>query len=180
MKRERVVGASSLRGNRRVLSFDRGRNPLPRNAPSLEQAKSAPPFGECGEDRRLSSRTTKVRGSSSMTSCPLVLVALFADVSLARLTANHGAHAFSDGAHAKAHNRRPSWENSSGNRLSWRSCFFPMALTPKPAGGLGKIPAVTVYLGDFPMKKRESRQNPRLAGGLGKTIWKRFIMAISS
>ena len=98
-------------------------NPLPRNAPDLEQAKSEPPHVERDEGRRFSSRTTRIRGSSSMTSCSMILVALFAQVWLEKSTADNGAHAY------------------------FRS---------------------------------RSRQNPRpAADGLGKTIWERFILAIS-
>ena len=38
-------------------------------------------------------------------------------------------------------------------RLSWRSRFFPMASSPKPAHGVGKFPAKPVYLGDREAKR---------------------------
>ena len=51
-------------------------------------------------------------------------------------------------------------------RQQWRSRFFPVALTPKPAtrDPLGKIPAEPVYHGDCE-EKRRSRQNRRAALG---------------
>ena len=62
----------------------------------------------------------------------------------------HGHHAFSDVPRAKT--RDPFGENPSGTRLSWRS----------------------------PQTKQNSRQNRRLAtGGLGKTFWNAFIIAVS-
>ena len=46
-------------------------------------------------------------------------------------TVYHGDSSRKSGAHAKARERLG--KNRSGTRLSWRSRFFPMALTPKPA-----------------------------------------------
>ena len=60
-----------------------------------------------------------------MTSCPLVLVALFADVSLARLTANHGDHAFLHSSLRQ--NRRAAW-----GKTIWKS--FIMAISPRKSG----------------------------------------------
>ena len=79
----------------------------------------------------------------------------------------HGDSSRKSADHAKTGNLRPAWENPNGNpfilatphekaaftpkparrlgeilsgtRLSWRSRFFPMAIMPKPATGLGKI-----------------------------------------
>ena len=82
-----------------------------------------------------------------MTSFLMVTVALFAKVLLGKLTA--GDHAFSDSAHAKTGDWRPAWENSNGNRLSWR----------------------------FPKKKRGSRQNRRPPWG--KSNGKPFILAFT-
>ena len=171
-------------------------NPLPRNAPDLEQAKSEPPHVERDEGRRFSSRTTRIRGSSSMTSCPMILAALFAEVSLGRPptmaitlfpithtpkpttrdplgkisteTVYHGDSARKSGAYAK--NREGLGKNRNGSRLSWRSRFFPMAILPKPAtfDRLGKNILKTVHYSDFLMKKQCSRQNQSPSTGLGK------------
>ena len=65
-------------------------------------------------------------------------------------TVYHGDSSRKSGAHAKARERLG--KNRSGTRLSWRSRFFPMALTPKPATDLGKIDAKTVYYGDSARK----------------------------
>ena len=62
-------------------------------------------------------------------------------------------------------------EISSGTRLSWRFRFFPMALVPKSATSLEKIEWEPVYHGDFPKKKRRSRQNRRPSNRLGKFDW---------
>ena len=51
-----------------------------------------------------------------------------------------------------------------GNRLSWRSRFFPMALTPNPVtfdSRFGKNILKTVYYSDFLIRKRRSRQTRR-------------------
>ena len=129
-----------------------------------------------------------------MTFLPMVLVVLFVRTGqLGEPTANHGDHAY-----AKPHNSRPVWENSSGNRLSWR-LRRKAALTPKSASGVGENRSETrlswrsrfdwtalkpkpaardrrfgknllepVYHGGFPGKKRLSRQTRRLATDLGK------------
>ena len=78
---------------------------------------------------------------------------------------------YSNSDRAKTRNSRPAiWENHLRTRLSWRFPHKKAALTPKPAtrGRVGKIEWKTVYDGDFPGKKRLSRQNRRLSNGLGK------------
>ena len=50
----------------------------------------------------------------------------------------------------------------------WRSRFFPLALTPKPETGFGENRMGTRLSWRLREKTRESRQNSRLATGLGK------------
>ena len=116
-----------------------------------------------------------------MTFLPMVTVAWFVSAGLVWRTDRRPwrSRFFSGRAHAKTHNPRTAWENSSGNRLSWRLrrkaallpksasglgenpsenglswrlCFDWIALVPKPARGLGKFEWEPVYHGDSPKK----------------------------
>ena len=84
-------------------------------------------------------------------------------------TDREGDRALSDDAHAKTGDRLG--ENRMGNGLSWRSCFDWIALTPNPATGFGENRMGNGLSWRFRKKKRESRQNRRLAGDLGKFEW---------
>ena len=199
MKRRQARGSSAhphLCRNRRAASLDRGMNPLPRNAPDLEQAKSEPPHVERDEGRRFSSRTTRIRGSSSMTSCPMILTALFAEVSLGRPptmaitlfpithtpkpttrdplgkisteTVYHGDSARKSGAYAK--NREGLGKNRNGSRLSWRFPQEKAGISPKPATHerLGEIPNGTCL--SWRSRFIPTALTPKPANGLGKIL----------
>ena len=81
-----------------------------------------------GAHCRFSARTTKIRGSSSMNSIPMVLAALVAEVSLGTI-ANNGVYAFFDGDRAKASDGL--WEKSNRNP-------FIMAIARKSGHRIGE------------------------------------------
>ena len=88
---------------------------------------------------------------------------------------------FAERPHAKTRDQQNAWENSNENGLSWRSRFFPLALTPKSAtfDPLGKNRMGNGLSWRFPTKKRSLRQTRRLSTALGNFQRNPFILAIA-
>ena len=144
---------------------------------------------ERGAQRRFSARTTKMRGYCSMTSFPIVSLALLwrsrffrspsrqnprTVINLGKTIANPFIIAISteeSGSHAKPGDLQPAvWEKHLRNRLLWRFPQKKAELSPNPAtrGGLGEIRNGTGLSWRFPQEKRCSRQTRRPSTLLGK------------